>query len=314
MSRRLSAAEWSSLPYIVTSIDQFGWESRGEPWEFPKPPETGMSTYVYDAPRNRYLRTMPFHHLLLVTAGSIQYESDEQTYTAGEGQLIHLVPYRRHRIRSNGEPFRYAWIHYRLFVPERHRSLPPTFQDTHVAVGSADALAETSLDLPVHCAPEPFRQAMIGIVGECFAQEPGYLTAARGHLQILLAALVRESMPAERPLKTLSRDPLVDRALVYMHEHFADSLLVEQIAGVVNLSVGYFVSRFREATGFSPVEYLIRIRVDQSKRLLQTSAYSLTDIAAMCGFNSLAYYSRVFHHSEGCSPSVYRRRFRAGES
>jgi len=69
----------------------------------------------------------------------------------------------------------------------------------------------------------------------------------------------------------------------------------------------HFVRMFRAATGYTPHNYLLKLRVDRVRELLASPKLSLTDIALECGFSSHSHLSRVFRQVLGATPSEYRR-------
>jgi len=66
---------------------------------------------------------------------------------------------------------------------------------------------------------------------------------------------------------------------------------------------------FQKLTGFSPIDYLCRLRLERSKTLLRDTDMKIIDIAFECGFGSSQYFSNTFHRSTGVSPSTYRNHF-----
>jgi AraC family transcriptional regulator len=69
----------------------------------------------------------------------------------------------------------------------------------------------------------------------------------------------------------------------------------------------HFVRMFRAATGYTPHNYLLKLRLDRVRELLESRTLSLTDIALECGFSSHSHLSRVFRQVLGATPSEYRR-------
>jgi AraC family transcriptional regulator len=69
----------------------------------------------------------------------------------------------------------------------------------------------------------------------------------------------------------------------------------------------HFVRMFRAATGYTPHNYLLKLRLDRARELLASPALSLTDIALECGFSSHSHLSHVFRQVLGATPSEYRR-------
>lgn len=68
-----------------------------------------------------------------------------------------------------------------------------------------------------------------------------------------------------------------------------------------------FANLVRKQTGFSPMAYLMRLRVDQARVLLRNPDLGITEIAMTCGFSSSQYFANVFRKCMGLSPTEYRR-------
>jgi AraC family transcriptional regulator len=72
-------------------------------------------------------------------------------------------------------------------------------------------------------------------------------------------------------------------------------------------SRNYFLQMFHTATGYTPHQYLIRLRLEKAKRLIDSGATSFTDIALACGFSGHSHFTRAFRQIVGVTPSEYRR-------
>lgn len=100
---------------------------------------------------------------------------------------------------------------------------------------------------------------------------------------------------------------LVKRAIQYISKNFADTLTLEAVAGQVHLNPAYFSTMFKQSTGSSFKEYLNMVRIEESKRLLANTDYSLIDIAVATGFEDQSYFSKVFKKFTGLTPKQYRK-------
>jgi AraC family transcriptional regulator len=90
--------------------------------------------------------------------------------------------------------------------------------------------------------------------------------------------------------------------------HFFDSdLSLQALANESGYSRVHFVRMFRVATGYSPHNYLLNLKLERVQELLKNPAKSLIDIALDCGFSSHSHMSRLFHKIVGVTPSAYRR-------
>lgn len=100
----------------------------------------------------------------------------------------------------------------------------------------------------------------------------------------------------------------IRQALLYMAKHYAENLTLPSVAATVGLSSNHFSALLQKHVGVSFREYLNRIRIEESKRLLLYSDYSLTDIAIAVGFTDQSYYCKVFKKIVGLPPGQYRNR------
>jgi len=99
---------------------------------------------------------------------------------------------------------------------------------------------------------------------------------------------------------------LTRKAMVYIHENYAEPMAREDIAHYVSVSEGYLSRSFNQETGLSLIHYLTRYRIQQAKQLLATGDKTITEIALGVGFSDSNYFSRVFRQEVGVSPLAYR--------
>ncbi|WP_216902570.1 AraC family transcriptional regulator [Nocardia alni] len=138
--------------------------------------------------------------------------------------------------------------------------------------------------------------------------EPSARTYA-DHLQSTLAAhLVRAHRQGSEPVVTarLSQRQL-DRVRALMAERLAESIPLADLAATTALSVSQFSRRFRATTGEPPHRYLIRMRLDQARRMLRTTTMPIAEIATGCGFSHQEHLTRVMHARLGTTPAALRR-------
>lgn len=101
--------------------------------------------------------------------------------------------------------------------------------------------------------------------------------------------------------------------MAYIQENFAEKLTLEDIADSAAVSTRECLRCFRASIHQSPMEYLIEYRVQTAKKLLETTDFSITNIALRCGFNSNSYFTKLFHRSTGKTPNAYRKELQALE-
>lgn len=94
----------------------------------------------------------------------------------------------------------------------------------------------------------------------------------------------------------------------FIAEHFCEKLMLEQIARAANVSRSEALRCFRTLAGQTPVEYLLNHRLRHARRMLVSTEKSITEIARASGFESVAYFDRVFRRVFGCTPRQMRHK------
>jgi YesN/AraC family two-component response regulator len=103
---------------------------------------------------------------------------------------------------------------------------------------------------------------------------------------------------------------LVRSALAYLQENYNRVISLNEITEAIGASKSYLSRIFHAEMGVSLWEYLKRYRLQKAVDLLVRTDDSITDVAAMVGFDDIGYFSRVFHKAMGLSPRQYRQKSR----
>ena len=145
------------------------------------------------------------------------------------------------------------------------------------------------------------------------ASEGDDLLLRHAKLLELLAWVKNESEKAERRSGVKKRGgEAVELGIEYIENHFCSACKLEDIAAYAHLSPIYFHGIFRETVGKTPYEYITRLRIEESKRLILMGGASMSEIAEACGFSSQSYFNSVFRRQTGETPSEYRRKLLEG--
>lgn len=97
------------------------------------------------------------------------------------------------------------------------------------------------------------------------------------------------------------------QAVDYIQAHLDEDLSLSEIADELGMSQYYFCRLFKQSTGLSPHQYLIRQRVARAKHLLKQPERTITAVAFECGFANQSHFARCFRQCTGMSPKQFRR-------
>lgn len=94
----------------------------------------------------------------------------------------------------------------------------------------------------------------------------------------------------------------------YIHGHFIDQKLsVERLAARCGMSDTYFRRLFTAEFGITPLKYINALRLHHAKELLRADYYTVEEIAELCGFNNINYFSFFIKKETGLSPLALRK-------
>lgn len=88
----------------------------------------------------------------------------------------------------------------------------------------------------------------------------------------------------------------------YIFNHIYDRLTLSDLAELVELNPSYLSSQFKKETGEALSEYIQRMRIDEAKKLIMFSSYSLSDICSLLNFTDQSYFAKIFKKYTGTTP------------
>ena len=143
----------------------------------------------------------------------------------------------------------------------------------------------------------------------CVQEPAGYEFQARAALSQLVF-LIQSNTPSTRLLpspQTLRDGERIKVMLQYIHDHLGDELSTVQIARQASISESECLRCFRAAIDTTPIQYVRQYRIQRASLLLTSTPQPIGEIAALCGFQDVSYFTKTFRELTGIVPSEYRR-------
>jgi AraC family transcriptional regulator len=131
-------------------------------------------------------------------------------------------------------------------------------------------------------------------------------------MSIALSAHLAQNYSATRiaPVQGLLSTRDLQTVKDYIEANLTAPLTVAELSEVVNLSIHHFALLFRRTVGFTPHQYVLKMRIDRATILLKTTKQPIVTIAHLVGFNTQSHFTRVFHQHTQLTPKQYRDRLR----
>jgi AraC-like DNA-binding protein len=140
---------------------------------------------------------------------------------------------------------------------------------------------------------------------EIHNHELGYVTRTNHLLDELLIIITRQLTRQQNPSRDFSKMFLqLEEAL---RKDLSHQWSVEEMAAIAGMGTTLFNEKVKNYTGFTPINYLINIRISEAIKLLKRKGVSITDIALDTGFYSSQHFSTTFKKLTGYTPSEFRK-------
>ncbi|MEK0312682.1 helix-turn-helix domain-containing protein [Cohnella sp. 56] len=228
---------------------------------------------------------------LLVTGGKGILHMDDRSFPMKAGTFSFLLAGRQHSMQAQrGETLSYWWCHFRASYADRaifkeigmpeHVSIP----DPREAIALFERIGRNLL------ADQPTSRLRLK-------------TSFMELVSVYLDHIVADTGIQETPSPEIEKLEIV---LSYVDEHLADSITVEDLAGLIFLHPNYFIVYFKSLMGCSPIQYVNQRRLEVARTLLADPACNVSDAASRIGMK-IYYFSRMFKAYTGLTPSRYKK-------
>lgn len=243
----------------------------------------------------------PEPEILYMRHGTVEVRVGKQILTMSPGTVIFILPGQLHAIRALEPESSYDAFVYSLdllSLPESH-----FFQKERIAPIRAGTLCFPTLLLPDHPAQPHVAEYLDRICNTPRADSKYKQTIFLSLVQLYLA-MWDFMVPA--PYDALRKNnETIKLCLDYMNVHYAEHMTLESIAQQVHLHPNYLCALFKDYTGQTVFNHLIRIRIENAAHLLRTENISVSSAAAACGFESTGFFTKKFKAIYGVTPKQY---------
>lgn len=254
-----------------------------------------------------------FVELAVILKGEGIFYIEGEEYPVREGNLLILNPGVRHKSLTRPGASSPAMECYLAFSGVEFKDCVP---------GTLPLFEGGSLILRM---PEQMRQeifrlcAAVGRESENF--RPGRYFMLKAYLIQILCLIARERQTEQVQkawkgrgkeryvFKSVSKKYVVEQIKRYLEEHYREKISLDQIAANMYLSPYYISKIFKSETGDTPINYLISLRMEHAREILDRDPEtSIQTVAAAVGYEDAYHFSKRFKKYYGLSPLYYKGR------
>lgn len=231
--------------------------------------------------------------ILYVASGKVYFYFGEKEYIAPAGHMILFHPYEEQNYAYYGtDQTEVYWIHF-------------TGNDVENILKCYDLpLYEHSFYTGNLIAYETlFKEIMKELQNRSSQYEEMTILYFK---QLLL--LVQRNRTEYQHIANHSMIQEIELAKNYFHDHYQETICIEDYSKSRHMSTCWFIRSFRTLTGSTPLQYILSIRMTNARTLLEHTSYNITEVAALVGFDDPLHFSHLFKKHTGWSPSEYRKK------
>jgi AraC-like DNA-binding protein/mannose-6-phosphate isomerase-like protein (cupin superfamily) len=250
-----------------------------------------------------------FTELVIVVTGHGVHFTDEDEYELDAGDVFVIPPFMKHGYRAPKAMnlLNFMFDFNRIVLPHGDLAgLPgfhalfdvePKFRKSH-RFRSRMRLNRENLDT--------IQKDALKLQEELEGGQPGCRSAALGLFMWILVGVSRAVSKGggDEPYRQVHS---LSHVISHLERNYAKRMLLEDLAGLAGMSSRNLSRYFKKATGSSPMDYLMGLRITHAKELLRQSDFPVSEIAARTGFSDGNFFARQFKSFTDRTPREFRK-------
>ena len=249
-----------------------------------------------------------FFELVYVLSGKCEHTINDHTYVMSKGDFVLLDDkfYHSYKVIGNEELAIVNCLFYPSFIdysiPDE-AELYTVLENYHFKF-KKELFTQHPVGTVFSDKTGDVEKLLTVMNNEFLNKKAGYLELIRGNLIQLLVILMRNVYV---DINVSNKDETIQNILEYMNINYMNNITLKDICARFNYSLPYMSSKFKKYAGISFMEYLQKIRVENSMKLLSDSGLAVSDIARNVGYSDIKFYYRIFKKHTGTTPAEFRK-------
>lgn len=255
------------------------------------------------------------YELILIDDGEFLFTIDGQDYICKKDTVIFIRPNHPHRFDSiENQNLSQPHIHFDPVYDEKSEERFVCFKPYDKLTDFEKGLILTDIfkDIPIHSVIRLrnityFKVLFYNLI-ELSEKKSRFMQLEYKQKMIQLLLLLLEEADCREP-----EEPNINQTMAYIKSYidtnFINRISLKMLSGQFHLSMTYLSEKFRQAYGFTVMEYYANLRLETAKRLLCENEKSVSEISEFLHFDNIYTFSRFFKNKTGISPKEFRKKY-----
>jgi YesN/AraC family two-component response regulator len=268
--------------------------------------KAGTFSVSYREALSHHMPASHFHdnyEIYCLLSGNRTFFIKDRTIMISQGDIVIISPNVLHRTTDSDKP------KHKKLIANIHKSIMASANDSYSAIWQPLFERDYWIIRSFQYDQAAIEAHSYGIIQEVKEEKPGFECYVQTQvLQLLITCCRCIKQTSMEPL--ISPSPMHERIseiVRYINSHYMDNLTLHLLAEKFFVSPYYLSRFFKEATGFTFVEYLNSVRIKEAKKLLEGSSIKVNQIARNVGFGSVTHFGRMFKSLTGQTPLYFRK-------
>jgi len=231
----------------------------------------------------------PYYELNFMTNGRTKMEINGQLFEYSSFDFILIPPNTYHVLNQSASKKFDNYIIWFSATDDGKKQLP---QDKIIKLHDYNGIVET-LCSEIYLTYKKSKMADQNLISY-------YLSAVLYHMNKGLMIDIKEKEDNEEPFKKILK--YMNRNATYGH------VTIAELAELMNYTPTHFSREFKKRFDITPIEYIINLKINESKKLLKETNDSIKEIAEHLGYSDQLYFSKQFSKVVGSSPSDWKKK------
>lgn len=249
---------------------------------------------------------VPHYHtsyeFLKVSQGELNFSLDDNEFALYEGDIVICPSFSIHSATANDDSTRTLGI-----VTEKLYYGDKDINSRMMISLNSSELKERQLIIPKnHPDNEKLTSLFEDIKTEKYEQNPLfnlYITSLVNQASLIIA----RHFNLLGNTTSITNESSILYAIEYIKSHCTEKITLDDLSRISKMSKFYFARKFKEFTGSSPMDYVIKTRVSYALNLINTTDLSMTEISEKSGFCSVNYFNKTIKEITGYPPYTYKK-------
>lgn len=250
----------------------------------------------------------PFFRIYYVTKGMAEVTLPDRTITLSPHHLYIIPAFTCHNCHCEGD-----FEHYYLHIYEDHSSATSILEDldfpTEVPAGPLDLeliklLHEMNpaIQLP-HSNPSTYDNTPTLIQNIIKNKQKAFhnKVASKGIIYMLISRFLKDAQP-----KDSSSDNRIINVVNFIRKNIDKNIDIDTLAGLSCLSKDHFIRLFKSEMKTTPLQYIVKKKIEKVQLLLITKDLAIKEIAYTLGYDNYSYFIKLFKKQTGLTPQTYK--------